>query len=138
MSDITIGMTAELSEIVTERVTAAAYGSGFVAAYATPAMIALMEGASAAAIQPSLSAGQTSVGTAVNITHLAATPIGMRVRVRAQVIAVDGRRVTLQVEAFDDQEKIGAGTHTRAVVDVARFADKLVKKNSQTAESRTP
>ena len=95
--------------------------AGLVTAFATPAMIALMENASVAAIQQHLSAGQTSVGIQVNITHLAATPIGMQ---RARACASDGGRWAarlLQVQAWDDKEKIGEGTHIRTIVDEVRF-----------------
>ena len=128
MAELTPGLVGEASVIVTEQLTASSHGSGLVPAYATPAMIALMENASVAAIQTHLSAGQTSVGTEVNVKHLAATPVGMRVRARAQVTSVEGRRVAFQVEAWDDKEKIGEGTHVRAVVDGARFAERLANK----------
>ena len=128
MAELKPGAVGEASEIVTEALTAASYGSGLVPAFATPAMIALMENAGVDAIQKFLSAGQTSVGTEVNVKHLAATPVGMRVRARAQVTAVDGRRVTLQVEAWDEREKIGEGTHTRAIVDDARFKERMAQK----------
>ena len=130
MEDLKPGLVGESSEIVTDLLTAAAYGSGLVPAFATPAMIALMENASVAAIQKYLSAGQTSVGTAVNIQHLAATPVGMRVRARSELTAVDGRRLSFKVEAWDDQEKIGEGTHVRAIVDDARFKERIEKKLS--------
>jgi fluoroacetyl-CoA thioesterase len=128
MADIKPGLIGDASQIVTEATTAAAYGSGFVPAFATPAMIALMEGVSANAIQPFLAAGQTSVGVEVNVKHLAATPIGMTVRARAELLAVDGRRMTFKVEAWDDKEKIGEGTHVRAVIDEARFKERLAAK----------
>lgn len=129
MDELKPGLVGESSEIVTERLTAAAYSSGLVPAFATPAMIALMENASVNAIQKYLAAGQTSVGTGIDIKHLAATPVGLRVRARAEVTAVDGRRVTLKVEAWDDQEKIGEGTHTRAIVDDAKFKERIAEKS---------
>ncbi len=128
MDELKPGLNAEVNELVSERLTASAVGSGLVPAYATPAMVALMEKASVAAIQPSLDEGQTSVGVEVNIKHLAATPVGLQVRARSEVVAVEGRRVTFQVEAWDAREKIGAGTHVRMVVDTARFVDKMAKK----------
>lgn len=128
MKEIRPGMTGESTEGVTEENMASRWGSGLVSAYATPAMVALMEKASAAVIAPTLDAGQTSVGVGVNIQHLAATPVGMHVRARAEVIAVNGRRITFKVEAWDEKEKIGEGTHERAVIDAARFAERLAKK----------
>jgi len=131
MPELQPGLIGESSQLVTDAQTAAVYGSGFVPAYATPAMIALMENAGANAMQPCLAPGQTSVGVAVNVTHIAATPIGMTVRARAEIIAVEGRRVTFQVQAWDDREKIGEGTHVRAVIDQARFKERLATKSMQ-------
>jgi fluoroacetyl-CoA thioesterase len=99
-----------------------------VSTYATPSMIALMEHASVNAIQKSLDKGQTSVGFEVKVQHLAATPVGVRVRARAEVIAIEGRRVTFKIEAWDPHEKIGEGTHTRVIVDGARFKSKVEQK----------
>lgn len=131
MAELKPGLVDESSEIVTEKLIAATYGSGLVPAFATPAMIALMENASVAAIQKYLSAGQTSVGTEVNIQHLAATPVGMRVRARSELTAVEGRRLSFKVEAWDDKEKIGEGAHTRAIVDDARFKQRIAEKSSK-------
>ncbi len=131
MAELKPGLVGEATELVTDQVTAAFFGSGLVPAFATPAMLALMENASVNAIQPHLAAGQTSVGTEISIKHLAATPVGMRVRARSEVIAVDGRRVTFRIEAWDDQEKIGEGTHARAIVDDARFKERLAGKSQQ-------
>ncbi len=130
MVELKSGLVGESSEIVTDKLTAASHGSGLVPAFATPAMIALMENASVAAIQKYLGAGQTSVGIEVSIKHLAATPVGMRVRARSEVIAVDGRRVSFKVEAWDDREKIGEGTHARMIVDDARFKQRIAEKLS--------
>ena len=123
------GLIGEAEMVVTEQVTAASAGSGLVPVFATPWMIALMENASVKAIQKCFAIGQTSVGIQVSIAHLAATPIGMRVHARAQVTAVDGRRVSFQVEAWDEKEKIGEGTHARAVIDEKKFMDKVKQKS---------
>ncbi len=128
IEDIKPGIVGEADETVSTTRTASFFGSGLVAAYATPAMIALMENASVAALQRYLGPGQTSVGTEVCIKHIAATPVGMHARARATVTAIDGRRVTFQVEAWDDREKIGEGTHQRFIVDQARFNDRLQQK----------
>ena len=130
MQEIKPGLMGESAQLVTEGLTAGAFGSGLVPALATPAMIALMENASVNAIQESLQVGETSVGVEVNVKHLAATPVGMRVRARAEVCLVDERRVTFQVEAWDDRERIGEGTHVRAIVDEARFKEKLAGKRT--------
>jgi len=88
----------------------------------------LMEHASVTTLQKCLSRRQTSVGVEVNVKHLAATPVGVRVHARAEVIAIDGRRVTFKVEAWDPKEKIGEGTTARVIVDAARFKDKVEQK----------
>jgi predicted thioesterase len=103
-------------------------GSGSVPVYATPAMVALMEAAAVAALAPALPEGQSSVGIALDIRHLAATPPGHQVRARAEAIEVQGARVTFQVQAWDEQELIGQGTHTRYVIDVARFVERVQTK----------
>jgi predicted thioesterase len=128
MEELQVGMSAEATEFVSEQLTAVSVRSGLVSAYATPSMIALMEHASVNAIQKSLSKGLTSVGAEVSVRHLAATPVGVRVRARAEVIAIEGRRVMFKLEAWDPHDKIGEGTHTRVVVDAARFKNKLEQK----------
>lgn len=122
------GLVGEAEAIVTDQLTAASAGSGLVPVFATPWMIALMEHASANAIQKFYGDGQTSVGIQVSISHLAATPIGMRVQARAQVTAVDGRRVSFHVEAWDEKEKIGEGTHVRAIIDEKKFMERVMQK----------
>lgn len=121
MDKIQPGLIGEQATTVREALLATQMGSGAVEVYATPAMIALMEAAAVAAIDPLLPEGQASVGAALEVRHLAATPPGAAVRARAEVIAVEGRQITVRVEAWDEQEQIGAGVHTRYVIDVARF-----------------
>lgn len=126
------GLTNELVFVVREDDTARhSGGETLPPVLSTPRMIALMERTSHLAILPFLPAGQTSVGSKVNISHLAATPVGMQVRFRAEVIAVDGRRVMFRVEAWDDVEKIGEGEHERFIIDEARFTKKLAEKQNQ-------
>jgi len=128
MEELKLGLSAEVSEVVSEQLTAVSVRSGLVSAYATPSMLALMEHASVTTLQKCLSRGQTSVGVEVQVKHLAATPVGVRVRARAEVIAIDGRRVTFKIEAWDPKEKIGEGTHVRVIVDAARFKDRVEQK----------
>ncbi len=128
MGDLAIGARGAATVKVVAENTALALGSGDVPVFATPALVALMENASVEAVQKYLPPGQTSVGTEVHIKHLAATPVGMHAHARSTVTAVDGRRITFQVEAWDDREKIGEGTHTRVVIDEARFNERLAKK----------
>ncbi len=125
------GLSAEIVHIVASGDTAAAYGSGLVPVLSTPHLIALMEGAAQAAIAPSLDEGQTAVGTLVEMHHLAATPVGMQVRVRAELTMVDGRRLRFHIEAWDDVEKVGEAQHERYVIDLARFMRRVEDKAGQ-------
>jgi len=101
--------------------TAAALGDFGVVVLGTPYMINLMEIASAKAVEPELEPGQTTVGTLVDVKHLAATPIDMKVTATAQLVEVDGRRLVFDVEAYDELEKIGEGRHERFILDLERF-----------------
>ncbi len=123
------GLTGEIDRIVTGADTAATYGSGLVPVLSTPHLIALMESASQTAVQPYLAEGQTSVGVHVDMRHLAATPVGMRVRVRAELLEVDGRRLRFHVEAWDEVEKVGEAHHERFIVDEARFMRRVSEKS---------
>jgi fluoroacetyl-CoA thioesterase len=131
MSALEPGMVNEEVLVVEEKHTAVHLGSGGVHFLATPIMVALMEAAARNLVDPKLEPGHMSVGTALNIKHLAATPLGMRVRARAELESVEGRKLNFKVEAFDEGEKIGEGAHTRAVINLERFWDKLqTKKDS--------
>ena len=96
--------------------------------FATPMMILIMENAALNAIRPFFDAGESAVGTAVNVQHLAATPVGHQVRAEAEVIGVEGKRITFRVRADDETAEIGNGTHERMVIDVARFSKRLAAK----------
>lgn len=124
------GLTGEATVRVSQEHTAAALGSGNVNVFSTPALIALLEAAAIAALDGHLPSGQTSVGTHLDVRHLAATPVGMTVRATATLIQVDGRRLVFAVEAHDDVEQVGAGTHERFVVDKARFEARVAAKGS--------
>jgi fluoroacetyl-CoA thioesterase len=113
---IEVGLTAEIEEVVTDRLTADALGNKGVKVYATPFVVSLMETASQAAILPHLPAGAGSVGTTVEMKHLAATPVGMKVRARAALVETDGKRCLFQVTVFDEVEKIAEGRHERFIV----------------------
>ena len=128
MGGLVVGLRGEARLVVTEDDTAAKYGSGLVAGFATPALVALMEGASVAAIHDHLDASETSVGVQVDIKHLAPTPVGMGVIAKAELLEVDGRRLRFKVEAWDDVEKIAEGTHLRAIINSARFNERLKEK----------
>ena len=126
--EITVGMKGEAFTLVEREDTAKEVGSGELLVYATPCMVALMEGAACEAIAQCLSDTQTSVGTALNIEHISATPVGMEVRAEAVVTAVEGKIITFEVKAFDEAGEIGSGTHKRAIIHAQRFLDKTYAK----------
>lgn len=126
--DITVGMKGQVSTLIEREDTAAEVGSGSLLVYATPCMVALMEGAACEAISAALPDDKTSVGIELAISHLAATPVGMEVRAEAEVIAVDGNIITFTVTAHDEAGKIGEGTHKRAVITAQKFLDKTYAK----------
>ena len=126
--EITVGMAGTVSTSVEREDTAAEVGSGSLLVYATPCMVALMEGAACEAIAAALPEDKTSVGTELNISHLSATPVGMDVRAEAEVTAVEGNMLTFAVTAFDEKGKIGEGTHKRAIINTQRFLEKTYAK----------
>ena len=126
--EITIGMTGSVSTVVDREDTAYEVGSGSLLVYATPCMVAIMEGAACEAIAPALKEEKTSVGTELNISHISATPVGLEVRAEAEVTEVDGNTITFRVTAYDEAGKIGEGTHKRVVVTSQRFLDKAYSK----------
>jgi predicted thioesterase len=126
--EITVGMKGEVSSYVEREDTALEVGSGSLLVYATPCMVALMEGAACEAISAALPEEKTSVGIELNISHLSATPVGLDVRAEAEVTAVEGSIITFQITAYDEAGKIGEGTHKRAVINTQRFLDKAYSK----------
>lgn len=123
-----IGLKGRAETIVTEQNTAEAIGSGLVPVFGTPYMIALMENAAVNAIQPCLAADEGSVGTLLNIAHSSATPIGMKVWANAAVTAVEGKKITFEVTAFDEAGEIGHGIHERFIIKPERFLAKAQGK----------
>lgn len=124
----TPGLTGEATTTVDDTNTAASLGSGLVPVYGTPSLIALLELAAVHAVAESLPPGSTSVGTHLDVRHLAASPIGMAVRATATLISVEGRRLNFSVEAYDEVEKVGEGSHTRVVVEASRFVQRAEAK----------
>ena len=118
---VTVGMRGRAENVVTPQNTADAVGSGLVPVFATPFMAALMENAAVNAIQSALEEGQGTVGTRLDLSHDSATPIGMKVWAEAEVTAVDGKKITLDIRAFDEAGTIGWGTHERFIIQVDRF-----------------
>lgn len=127
-SQLAIGLIGEASVTVAPELTARHLGSGTVAVFATPEMVRLMERAAVNGLAPYLTAGQQSVGTVVNVRHLAATPLGATVTARAELIGIEGRRLTFKVSAHDGTDLIGEGLHERALIDLARFEAKVAAK----------
>lgn len=126
--DITVGMKGESRTMAEREDTALEVGSGSLLVYATPCMVALMEGAACNAIESEIPEDKTSVGTFLEISHIAATPVGLEVWAEAEVTAVEGSVITFQVTAYDEKGKIGEGTHKRAVINTQRFLDKTYAK----------
>ncbi len=123
-----IGLVGEATLRVERAQLASVVGSGSLDVFATPALIALMERVACQAVAGHLRDGQTTVGTRIDVRHLAPTPLGMMITARAELIEVDGRKLVFHVEAFDPTEKVGEGTHERAVVDEARLVARATAK----------
>lgn len=128
-----LGITGHQELTVTEELLASKVGSGLVAVYATPMMIAGIEGTAAASVAPYLEEGQTTVGTQINVSHSAATPAGMKVYFDTKLveIAPNGKILTFEVQAYDEMGRIGEGTHQRAIVAKDRFETKAQSKLSK-------
>ena len=126
--EITAGMKGQVSTLAEREDTAMEVGSGSLLVYATPCMVALMEGAACEAIAEAVPEDKTSVGTEMNISHISATPVGMEVRAEAEVTEVAGNVITFRVTAYDESGKIGEGTHKRVIVTSQRFLDKAYSK----------
>jgi len=128
------GLTGSATLVVADEHTAPRVGSGRVRVLATPVMINLIEAAALEAVEGLLPAGHQSLGTVLNVRHIAATPVGMRVTAQVEVVAVEGRTIRFRVEAHDERELIGDGTHERVVVNVAKF-DLRVQRKVQTGSN---
>jgi predicted thioesterase len=128
MANISVGTRGEERLLVTSEVAIDFLGVENARVLSTPQLIQHLEITARNSIKPLLEEGWDSVGTHVNIAHLAATPMGMNVTFRSEVLSVDGRKVNFKVEAFDEKEKVAEGTHERALVDIARFATRVTAK----------
>ena len=126
--EITIGMKGEAFTDVERSDTAAEVGSGSLLVYATPCMVALMEGAACEAIAEVLKEDQTTVGTMLNIEHISATPVGLEVRAEAVVTAFEGKVITFDVKAYDEIGEIGHGTHKRVIINSQKFLERTYNK----------
>jgi predicted thioesterase len=128
MADIPIGTKGEYQLLVTTEVAITFLETEGARVLSTPNMIRFMEMTCRNAVLPLLEPGHDTVGTHVNVAHLAAAPIGMIVTFTAEVIRVEGRRVEFRVEARDEKEKIGEGTHERGIINIAKFASRMAAK----------
>ena len=122
------GITHTVTTTVTQDKTASAVGSGGLDVFGTPAMIGLMEMCCLQAVQPLLNEGQGTVGTVLNVRHLAATPLGLQVRCECELQQVEGKRLLFAVRAYDPAGLIGEGTHERFIVDNERFMQRTLQK----------
>ena len=130
MAALKVGLSGEKQIEVTLAVSATHMGSGSMGVFATPAMVGLIERTAMDLVQPALAENETTVGVEVHVRHLAATPLGMHVRARVELVAVEGRFLTFQAEVFDDKEKVGEGTHKRAIIRSDRFMARMEEKST--------
>jgi len=128
LSRVTVGAKGTAEIMVGPEHTAPRVGSGRIPVLATPVMINVMEAAALAAIEHLLPPGHQSLGIHLDVGHYAATPVGMRLRATAEVTGIEGRRIAFRVEAHDEKERVGDGTHVRVVVNVERFDQRVQKK----------
>ncbi|HXN15052.1 MAG TPA: thioesterase family protein [Usitatibacter sp.] len=133
--DLPQGLSGHAELVVGEQHTAPRIGSGRIRVLATPVMINLIEAAALAAVEQSLPEDHQSLGTRLDVSHIAATPVGMRVRATAEVVKVHGRTIHFRVRAEDERELIGEGTHERVVVNLERF-DRRVQEKMRAASPR--
>ncbi len=128
LDELKPGLNATVEIVVGTRDTAAHVGSGKIGVLATPILVTLLESAALQAVERFMPPGQQTVGTRLDIAHTAATPVGMRVRAHAELVAVDGRKLTFKLNAEDEVEAIGGGTHERLIISVDRFDQRMQKK----------
>ena len=114
--------------VVTEKLTADALGSGLLPVYGTPFMIALIESTACQSVIPELEEGQGTVGTKLEVEHLAATPVGMKVYCETELVEVDRKKLVFEAKVYDETGLVGQGTHTRFIIDNARFMEKAQQK----------
>ena len=126
--ELQVGLTGKASSAVEREDTALEVGSGSLRVYATPCMVALMEGAACEAIAEAVPEGKTSVGIELNISHISATPVGLEVYAEAELTAVEKNILSFKVSAFDESGLIGEGTHKRAIVTAQKFLEKTYEK----------
>ena len=131
MHSLKIGDKFTSDLVVEEKHTAAAFGSGNILVFSTPMMIGLMENAALNCAQKGLDSIYSTVGTFLNVKHIAATPVGQKVTATAELIEIDDKKLLFKVEAFDEVEKIGEGTHGRYIIHAERFLEKVNNKSNK-------
>jgi predicted thioesterase len=131
IDEIKPGLHATVEIVVGTRDTAAHVGSGKIGVLATPILVTLLESAALQAVEQFMVKGQQTVGTRLDISHTAATPVGMRVRARAELVKVEGRKLSFNLRAEDEVETIAQGVHERLIISVERFDQRMQKKSAQ-------
>jgi fluoroacetyl-CoA thioesterase len=137
MPSIQPGLTHEITRRVEENHLANVWGSGLAPVLATPMLVAFCEECARLAADPLLPVGQQTVGSSINLRHLAATPPGMQVTVRAELKKIEGRRLHFQVEVWDETEQVGAAEHERFIIDVERFQQRIAEKAERMRTTRS-
>jgi fluoroacetyl-CoA thioesterase len=132
--ELNIGLVAEKEVVVEDKHVASHLGSGGVPVYATPMMVLHMEETSRQAVDHLLGPDGATVGAYMAVKHLAPTPKGMKVRIRSELVKIDGRMLTFRVEAWDEVEKVGEAEHVRAIISMAKFAERIEKKKRAAAQ----
>lgn len=125
---IETGIKGQAEALVEREDTAQVVGSGDLLVYATPCMVALMEGAACQSVAPLLAEGESTVGTRMDVRHTSSTPVGMTVRAESVVTDVDGRKITFEIHAFDEAGEIGSAVHERVIIRAERFLEKTYEK----------
>jgi fluoroacetyl-CoA thioesterase len=131
MPDIAPGLFAEFKHTVTDIDTASHWGSGGLPVFSTPSLVGLMESTAVVALRGHLPPGQTTVGAHIDVRHLVATPVGMEVHARAELVAIDARKLTFKIQAWDEVELIGEATHDRFLIDESKFMTKVAVKEKK-------
>ena len=126
--ELTVGIKGTAETLVEKADTAREVGSGELLVYATPCMVAMMEGAACQSVAPYLAEGESTVGTKMNVEHISATPVGMEVRAESVVTALEGRKITFEIHAFDEAGEIGRAVHERVIIKTDRFLEKTYDK----------
>jgi len=132
--ELSVGLVAEKEIVVEDKHVASHLGSGGVPVYATPMMVLHMEETSRQAVDHLLGPDGATVGASMAVKHLAPTPKGMKVRIRSELVKIDGRMLTFRVEAWDEVEKVGEAEHVRAIISMAKFAERIEKKKRAAAQ----